>query len=245
MVLRKCSGASRSPWVSFHLPSTLSTPPQHPLNTNSIGQNPASSVLLEMCAVTAIFHNLEKWRSLPLLMWDTLAEVKKWCSSMAIHIAFWLGPSIIKLLAKGKGICFSSKSTGVLQITTPIITTYYDNITISHPYNTDMTPVVCGFSSFSVTTTCYLMVNLPVRKYGTNKTQTQHRITTATPLQIITMIFPTAPCFPTPTPCSVLGCVHKYKATEKFGQYPIETNSILFGKHFKNNAVDQSAVRNV
>lgn len=64
---------------------------------------------------------------------------------MAIHIAVWLGPSIIKLLAKGKGTWFSSNFTVVSQITIPITEPYYDNITMPDPYNIDMTPIVCGF----------------------------------------------------------------------------------------------------
>lgn len=56
-----------------------------------------------------------------------------------------IGPSIIKLLAKRKETCFSLNFTGVSQITVPITTPCYDNITKLDPYNIDMTPIVSGF----------------------------------------------------------------------------------------------------
>lgn len=66
------------------LPWTLSTPPRHPLNTNSTSENPNTlCVLLKKCASRTIFHDLLKWKFLSLCMRDRHAEVKKWWTQTA------------------------------------------------------------------------------------------------------------------------------------------------------------------
>lgn len=48
----------KPPQVSFHLPSTLSTPPQHPLNTNSTGENPLCFIR-KVCCYSYFSQSLE------------------------------------------------------------------------------------------------------------------------------------------------------------------------------------------
>lgn len=98
----------RTPQASSQRPVCLrafSTPPRHPLNTESSSENPNTLCFIKKVSVRTIFHDLLKWKFLSLVFGRGTRHGAK-VMNLEVHSQCWCVWS--ELLAKGMRVSFGN-----------------------------------------------------------------------------------------------------------------------------------------